>query len=505
MSNDRSPRRLFELLTARARDRPDAVLTVRDGAAVSNREAQDDALGLAAGLRSLAAPSPAASRTEPRIVAAMLNDAHDLHRLIWAARAADCGLALLSVVRDPDQVRTLMGQVGARHLVTDIPSLLERDFALSLADLARPDPHVGRPGHGRGPAFLLRTSGTTGSGKWVAVEDRQIMLVLEAMHGAGALRHAADQLAFLTPPLSHSYGLSTLFEYVSAGSAVVFPRGTSPLGPAGELRDRGLAESITAIEGVASFHGQLARLLGGVRLPALRHLGFGGDRLDREALTRLSQACPGITCSVRYGLTETPSIVSGMVFRPPPEDGASYAGTVLPIWEVRIVDDRGRPLPDGQEGEIQLRGPCLAWPYYGEPEDGNAFFATGDLGVLTAGRLTIRGRKSLFIKHAGYRFSPEDVEAVLRLFDGVLDTRVSLRDGTLTAEVVSASENLPKQALRAFAAERLPPHAVPQNLVQVAEIPRTESGKIKRSPPPLQPTPPAPGDTPQNHQPTEVL
>ncbi|MEO1087340.1 MAG: fatty acid--CoA ligase family protein, partial [Acidobacteriota bacterium] len=184
----------------------------------------------------------------------------------------------------------------------------------------------------------------------------------------------------------------------------------------------------------------------------------------------------------RYGMTETPSIVSGMTFHPPYDDDWSSSGRVLPVWELRIVDGAGRPLSDGEEGEIQLRGPGLAWPYYGESETEDAFFATGDLGVLSDGRLSISGRKSLFIKNGGYRISPEEVEAVLRRHDAVADVRVSMgRDG-LTAEWVPRGDELPAQALREFAAERLPAYAVPKNLVKRAEIPRTASGKIRRGP-----------------------
>lgn len=466
---------LFELLASRARERPDAILCYRGEELVSNREAHDDALALAAQLR----------RDQAKVLAAVVSDSYELHRWVWASRAASCTLALLPVVHDPDEVRAHMTQVGAERLVTDIAALAE--LASATAGTPRrdlPPPSDGASAGESGGAFLLQTSGTTGSGKWVAVRERQVMTVLEAMQEAGALRHAENQVVYVTPPLSHSYGLSTFFEYVQAGSAVIFPRGTSPLGPAGELRAPELAARITAIEGVSDFYAQLSRLLGRIQLPALRHVGFGGGKIDADALARFREAFSGLTYSIRYGLTETPSIVSGMTFRPPYEDDWSSSGRVLPVWELRIVDEEGRPLGDGEEGEIQLRSPCLAWPYFGEREAGDAFFSTGDLGILTGDRLSIRGRKSLFIKHGGYRISPEEVEAVLRRFDSVLDVRVLMDKDGLTAEVVSEKGELSLQALREFAADRLPAYAVPKNLVRRAEIPRTASGKIRRGPDP---------------------
>lgn len=459
---------LFRLLAARAREHPDGALCYRGEEAISNREAHDDALALAAELR----------RDGTRVVAAVVNDPYELHRWVWASRAASCALALLPVVPDPDEVRTQMARVGADRLVTDVDA---------LADLARAPSGAARgdlPPSDDAPAFLIQTSGTTGDGKWVAVREEQIMTVLEAMQEAGSLRHAEDQIAYVTPPLSHSYGLSTFFEYVRAGSALVFPRGTSPLGPAGELRAPELAARVTAIEGVSDFYAQLSRLLRRIKLPALRHVGFGGGRIDGDALARFRETFPELTYSIRYGMTETPSIVSGMTFRPPYDDDWSSSGRVLPVWDLRIVDEAGRPLDDGEEGEIQLRGSCLAWPYYGEENVGDAYFSTGDLGVLVDGRLSIRGRKSLFIKHGGYRISPEDVEAVLRRSDAVSDVRVLMGENGLTAEVVCENGELPMQALRDFAAARLPAYAIPKNLVHRKEIPRTASGKIRRGPPP---------------------
>ena len=491
---------LFQLLASRARECPDGALLYRGGESISNRETHDAASATAAELR----------RDGVRVLAAVVSDPYELQRWIWATRAASCALALLPVVRDPEAVQELMDQVGAEGLVTDVES---------LADLAR---QTGTSRDDRSsfssssqPAFLLQTSGTTGDGKWVAVREDQMVTVIRAMEKAGNLRHAEDQVVFLTPPLSHSYGLSAFFEYVHAGSAVAFPQGTSPLGPAGELRRPELGERVTAIEGVSHFYAQLSRLLARVKLPALRHIGFGGGKIDQDAVARFRRAFPELTYSVRYGMTETPSIVSGMTFRPPYEEDGAGAGRVLPVWELRIVDEAGRPLDDGEEGEIELRGPCLAWPYYGEEEEagdggGGAFFPTGDLGVLSGDRLSIRGRKSLFIKHGGYRISPEDVEAVLRRFVAVSDARVFMGEEGLTAEVVGEDAGVvgedagvvgedagivgedagivgedvepSMQALREFAAARLPSYAVPKHWVLRTEIPRTVSGKIRRGP-----------------------
>jgi acyl-coenzyme A synthetase/AMP-(fatty) acid ligase len=330
------------------------------------------------------------------------------------------------------------------------------------------------------PAFIFQTSGTTGEAKWVQITHNQFAMAVECMKGAGVLEHKMEQVAYITPPLSHSYGLSSLLEYSSVGSAIALPSGNSPLGPMGDLIGAPVAEMITAIEGVPHVYTQMVRLIERIKLPALGHIGFGGGGLNQTVIGRLRETYPQLTYSVRYGLTETPSVVSHKLFTYPYADDWGSSGKSLPIYELRIVDQTGQVVDPGQQGEIQIKGASLAWPYYGEAGRDD-FFATGDIGYINAEQeLYIVGRKSAFLKVQDYRISPEYIESIIATFDGVMDCRALGVDSGIVAEVVPAVDSFSTAALRTFLMSKLPSYAIPQTITLVNVIPRTPSGKIKR-------------------------
>ena len=483
-----TPKNLADILIDRARSSPGRVYLYSQQGPVSYVQVEKLAGHLARHL------TRNTRFLEPPVLAACVKDAGQLFYLIWACLIAGIGLAFLPQIRDRLQIRRLMEQVGALNLVTDMPELLAESYSLPSKTLiqsatglngALDCAAVGAGFSPDQPAFIFQTSGTTGEAKWVAVYQDQFLKAIDCLERVGNLEHARNQVTYLTPPLSHSYGLSSLLEYTWAGSSLVLPRGCSPFGPAGELQGPMMARQITAIEGVPYFYTQLARLLGRLKLPALKHIGLGGGRPEPLVMNRLLAANPQLICSVRYGLTETPSVVSHKLFLPPHIEQADYwhsSGKILPIYELRLIDEAGRIVTKpGQEGEIHLKGDCLAWPYYGQTEVDGSFFATGDLGYIDHNReLVIAGRKSLYLKNQGFRFSPEYIEAILNTCTGVSDCRLSMANGKLVVEVARSDPVLSQADLMSFLSHKLPRYAVPEAIYFIESIPRTNSGKIKR-------------------------
>jgi acyl-coenzyme A synthetase/AMP-(fatty) acid ligase len=406
---------------------------------------------------------------------------------VWAAIFVDIDLVFLPYCRDPDVMFSTMKETSVAVLLTDMPSLLEKSWCLDVADMIQCD--LSKDSQQQMPAmtfttvprqndsgFVFQTSGTSGEPKWVKCGYRQYATVISCMLQNGTLEHARGQSVFLTPPLYHSYGLSAFLEYTAVGGMIIFPQGTSPLGPVGDIRDPWLRENVTAIEGVPYFYSQLSKLGGRFNMPALNHLGLGGGQLDRIAFGKLKEIYPAIAVSVRYGLTETPSVVSHRIIRSFSGEGWKSSGSVLPVYNVEIVDDNGQTLGTNQEGEIIVTGGCVGI-YLGQA---GARLSTGDTGYFTDNNeLVISGRKSLYINNRGFRVSPERVESVFASFDGVQDCRVQMSGVKLVAEVVY-HEGVSQSDLLAFVSVRLPSYAVPDELVRVESIPRTHSGKIKR-------------------------
>jgi len=315
---------LFQILRDSADSVPDRpYLYSRTAEPVSYGEAAGKSAALADCLRD------SGQFSQESILAAVVEDAEQLVSLIWACLAVGICLAFLPKNRHPGQTRLLMRQTGADALVSDVKELEALSLRLPAympepARSAEPESAADRP------AFLFQTSGTTGEAKWVKVAHGQFLRAIQELDRAGGLDHAAGQTVYLTPPLAHSYGLSSLLEYTSAGSSIALPGGGSPLGAVGDLRDPQLARRLTAIEGVPFFYTQLAKLSGRIQLPELRHIGIGGGAAVPTVFERLRRTYPVQTCSVRYGMTETPSVVSQKIFNGNHGEDWSSSGRVLP-------------------------------------------------------------------------------------------------------------------------------------------------------------------------------
>jgi acyl-coenzyme A synthetase/AMP-(fatty) acid ligase len=409
---------------------------------------------------------------------------------VWAGIFSGISVVFLPACSNPQMMRGAMQQAAVDALLTDDPALLQQPWCLDLREVLQPV----LSGQGgiqsrtlsirvpatlppeRAAGFVFQTSGTAGEPKWIRCEYRQFAMAIDCMLRAGALDHARGQTVFLTPPLYHSYGLSTFLEYTAVGGTLILPQGASPLGPVGELMDAAIRDCVTAIEGVPYFYSQLAKLAERLTVPALSHLGLGGGGVDHIAFEKLRQVYPAITVSVRYGLTETPSVVSHKVFRPPFREDWRSSGHVLPVYQVEIIGAAGRILGKNQEGEISVSGPCVG-AYLGQS---GGRLLTGDTGYLThSGELIITGRKSLFIKNRGFRVSPEQVESVICSLAGVRDCRVLMIDSRFVAEVVH-DDSLSQRDILSFMSARLPGYAVVDKVVSVERVARTASGKVKR-------------------------
>jgi acyl-coenzyme A synthetase/AMP-(fatty) acid ligase len=420
------------------------------------------------------------------VVGVSTDDPLQLLASVWACAHAGTTLAFCPVIADIEQLRKMMDQVGAHTLLTNserlkgLPWTADLQTAYEAAERAAATRNVdiaAVPAESTA-AFLFQTSGTSGEPKWVRCEHRKCHDVVEAMWREGMLRHAVDQTVFLTPPLFHSYGLSACFEYTRVSATIVFPSGDSPLGPVGELRHPALAAKVTALEGVPNFHLQLSQLIGRLTLPALRHIGFGGGALDMTAVERIRARHPALTYSVRYGLTETPSIVTHKVFSPPYADNWRSSGRILSIYRLEIVGPDGEALGANQEGEIKVTGDGVC-SYLGFEESNS--LRTGDIGFIDDnGELVVVGRGSAFLKYRGYRLSPEHIESVIRTCDDVKDARVLVRNEKLVAEVVPQAAPFARGELLRLMREKLPIYAIPEEIVTVDAVPRTASGKIKR-------------------------
>jgi malonyl-CoA/methylmalonyl-CoA synthetase len=188
----------------------------------------------------------------------------------------------------------------------------------------------------------------------------------------------------------------------------------------------------------------------------------------------------------RYGMTELGMALSNTLDRRVP----GKVGEPLPFVEARIVDDDGHDLPDGNAGELLVRGPQVFVEYWQRPLETTAafvdgWFRTGDVAVHEPDGYRLLGRSSVdIIKTGGEKVSALEIEEVLRTHPTVRDCAVvGIADDEwgerVCCAVVPADEvRVTAEELRAWGKERLAPAKVPTRFVFVAELPRNTMGKV---------------------------
>jgi O-succinylbenzoic acid--CoA ligase len=202
----------------------------------------------------------------------------------------------------------------------------------------------------------------------------------------------------------------------------------------------------------------------------------------------------GFPVAPTYGLTEAASQVAT---RPPQiaiDDEADLAAGLraLPGVEIRIVDQRGKPVAGGIVGEIEVRGLTLMQGYLDDPEATAGairagWLATGDLGRLDArGGLRVLDRRSDLIVSGGENVYPAELESVLVEHPDVAEAGVVGQPDAIYGErprayvVVVAGRQLEPDRVLAFCRERLAKYKLPVALIEIQKLPRTASGKLLR-------------------------
>ena len=345
---------------------------------------------------------------------------------------------------------------------------------------------------GDAPAAIVYTSGTTGASKGAVLTHNNFAANALAITGCWAITSADRYLAVL--PLFHVHGLGNgvhawlasgclmrleeRFDHRTAGAVFRAFRPTLFFGvPTVYVRMLDWAPDEARAIGAAM------RLFvsGSAPLPAQTHEAF--------------RALYGHTILERYGMTEALMIATN------PYAGERRAGSVgvpFPGVSLRVVDESGAPVPDGEVGEVEVRGPALSPGYWGKPEATaaawpNGWFRTGDVGVRAAdGYLTLRGRRSDLIISGGFNIYPREIEELLLEHPGVREAAVvgapdAVRGEVPVAYVVAEGGERDAGAADALVAEleatcrrSLASFKVPRAFVRVDALPRTALGKVQK-------------------------
>ncbi len=216
----------------------------------------------------------------------------------------------------------------------------------------------------------------------------------------------------------------------------------------------------------------------------------GGGMAVQESVAKKWLAITGCPICEGYGLSETSAGVTCN-----PTDSETYTGTIglpLPNVEIRILDDSGKEVPNGQAGEIAIRGPQVMRDYWQQPEEtakvmtADGFFKSGDIGIMDArGYTRIVDRKKDMILVSGFNVYPNEVEEVVAAHPGVLEcAAIGVPDANsgeaVMLFVVKKDPSLTKEALAAYCHQELTGYKRPKYIEFRAELPKSNVGKILR-------------------------
>ena len=290
------------------------------------------------------------------------------------------------------------------------------------------------------PAVLGYTSGTTGRAKGALLLQRNLLANIQAI--TQAWRWTADDRLLLTLPLFHAHGLMVgMHGTLLTGASVVLRR---KFDASDVLTTINADPAITMFFGVPTMYGRLLAEAEHLNEPPrpLRLYVSGSAPLSPQVFAEFERVF-GQRILERYGMTETIMNMTN------PYDGERRPGTVgapYPGQEARVVGVADRePLPDGEIGEIEVRGPHVFAGYWNRPDatteafSADGWFKTGDLGWRSAdGYYTITGRARELIISGGYNIYPREVEDVLADYPAVAEVAVlGAPDADLGEQVVA--------------------------------------------------------------------
>ena len=215
----------------------------------------------------------------------------------------------------------------------------------------------------------------------------------------------------------------------------------------------------------------------------------GGGMAVQRPVAEKWQKLTGCPLSEGYGMTEASPVISCN-----PLDETGQIGTIgmpVPSTEVRLVDEAGNVLPQGEIGEIQVKGPQVMKGYYNRPEATadtikEGWLSTGDIGVMQKdGFFKIVDRKKDMILVSGFNVYPNEIEDFVATNEKVLEVAAIGVEDEKSGEVVKIfvvkkDNSLNEKELKAFCKEGLTGYKVPKHIEFKDELPKTNVGKILR-------------------------
>ncbi|CAL9560448.1 AMP-binding protein [Streptomyces sp. enrichment culture] len=338
-------------------------------------------------------------------------------------------------------------------------------------------------------ALFLLSSGTTGAPRLIPRSHEAFTHVVRASAEVSGM--GRDTVCLAALPVAHSFAFGhpgVLGALLCGGRAVLGPDG-DPDG-ALELIERERVTHCALTPAVARQWLGARAARPGLDLSSLRVLQVGGARLDEDTAARLAEV---FACRVQqvYGMSE--GLLNLTRLDDPPEAVSATQGRpASPGDETRVVDGAGRPVADGETGELLVRGPGVITAYHGGAEPDaftpDGFLRTGDLVRRhPSGNFQVVGRVKDVINRGGEKIPAGELEALALAHPRVRAAAAVAMPHPVLGEAVclyvtGGAEGAPSlREIRRFLADAgLAPFKLPERLVELPALPLTGIGKIDK-------------------------
>lgn len=343
-------------------------------------------------------------------------------------------------------------------------------------------------------AAIIYTSGSTGDAKGVMLTHRNMLTAATSI--SSYLQVQEDEVILGVLPLAFDYGLYQMIMAYRMGARLVLER--SFTFPAQVLKVM-VEEGVTGFPGVPTIYAILAEMknLRDFDFSRVRYVTNTAAALPVKHILVLKDLFPGARIYSMYGLTECKRCTYL-----PPEDldrKPTSVGIPIPNTELWLVDEEGNRVGPNTVGQLVIRGATVMKGYWEKPEStekklrpgslpGEQVLYTGDLCKLDdEGYLYFIGRMDDVIKSRGEKVAPKEVESVLFNIEGVKEAAVIGVPDEILGQAVKAivvleqGVTMTEKDIQRACQTRLENFMVPKFVQFVSELPKTDTGKIKKT------------------------
>jgi len=461
---------ITEPIRRRARTRPrDIAIIGPDGRAISYA-------GLEARINSAASEARAFGLRPGDLVRF---DMPGVSQFIFALGLARLGVA--TAPSDLPQDSRIGSGIGARITITNGPAEGANELPFDPAWNEQAAPEMTHQPSSTTMLRVFSSSGTTGRPKYIPWTHA---LLSQLVHRMWLDQGATQGTLLIAIPLDGISGMAAALRCLYDGACLLI---TDLAHAAAAIREHQVGSLVASPFALRQLLDTLPE--GAPPFPIMRAIEASGARIPPALAEQIHRRLGGTLLS-HYGATEMGRVASAPTAELAQRPGA--AGYLLPGVTLQTVDATDTPLPAGTPGIIRMRAELMVPGYLGATQADSAtlrdgWFYPGDIGHLERdGMLILQGRASDLINVGGVKINPTDIEDALLTLPGVTDaTAFGVPDPlglTQLWAAISATRVVPTEELNALFAQRLAGPTTPRHILQVAHMPRTANGKIRKEP-----------------------